>query len=140
VSHFIDTCAAVVGEDALGVTATSASAGGQELPEQFVVSLSYPSGSLATITYATTGHPSVEKERLDVLGRSRSAIITDFRRIQLDGGRPRPTAGKGHLQEVEAFRRAVATGDREAARWGLASMRTTLLAAASTIALGDLSC
>ena len=73
----------------------------------------------------------MEKERCEVLGRGRSALIVDFREVVLDG---RPSsgvkAGKGHAQEAVAFREAIRSGDRSVTEHALASSRSTLRAAA----------
>jgi predicted dehydrogenase/threonine dehydrogenase-like Zn-dependent dehydrogenase len=131
VCHFIDTCAAIVGEPATEVHATGSGAGERALDENVAVTLRYPDGSVATITYAAGGHPSTEKERIDVLGRGRSGAIADFRKLELDGKattfRPQD---KGHVAEVKEFRRQIRTG-RTTTADAIASMRTTLVAAAA---------
>lgn len=133
VCHFVDTCAAIVGQTADRVTAVGGGAPGTELvlAQDTVVALHYPDGSVAAITYAAGGDRSVEKERIEVLGRGHAATIIDFREVILDGRtttvRPQD---KGHLAEVHAFRE-ILQGARPAASEALASMRTTLEAAAA---------
>ncbi|HEY7874069.1 MAG TPA: Gfo/Idh/MocA family oxidoreductase, partial [Actinomycetota bacterium] len=131
VCHFIDTCAAIVGETATEVQAAGSGIGEKVLDENLVVTTRYPDGSVATISYAAAGHPSTEKERIDVFGRGRSGSVVDFRRVELDGKattvRPQD---KGHVAEVEEFRRQIRTGESTADE-AIASMRTTLLAAAA---------
>ena len=108
VCHFIDTCAAIVGSDALEVRSMASGKAESLLSDDVVVALRYADGSLATITYASGGHPATEKERIEVLGRARSATITDFRTVSLDG---RETSfrsqDKGHGAVVDAFRDAM---------------------------------
>jgi len=131
VCHFVDTCAAIVGRDATDVHAMAVGTGETLLADDLVVTLRYPEGSLATISYASGGHSSTEKERIDVLGRGRSAAIVDFRQVLLDGRQAASgSQDKGHFALMKAFAGAVRTGDRGTAA-GLASTRTTLLAAAS---------
>jgi hypothetical protein len=85
---------------------------------------------VASITVASRGHPSVEKERIEVLGRGRSAIIVDFRRVSLDGThQPGRIQDKGHRAAAAAFRAAISSGSRVDTLSHLASSRTTLLAA-----------
>ncbi len=84
-SHFIDTCAAVVGDADVHVTAMGSARGESLLDDDLVVNLRYDDGSLATISYASGGHHSTEKERTEVLGRGRSATVVDFRQVVLDG-------------------------------------------------------
>ncbi|MCA1846220.1 MAG: Gfo/Idh/MocA family oxidoreductase, partial [Actinobacteria bacterium] len=107
VCHFVDTCAAIAGADAVQVAALASGTGGKRLlDDHLVVSLRYGDGSLATITYAAGGHPSTPKERIEVLGRGRSAVIDDFRAVVLDGRPVKPAPrGKGHRAGVAEFRR-----------------------------------
>jgi len=131
VCHFVDTCAAIVGEPACQVQAMAASVPGNELmlADDLVVQLRYPEGSVAAITYAAGGHRSVGKERIDVLGRGHAATIDDFKTLTLDGQvttfRP---ADKGHSGEARAFFSQVRKGRSDPGS-DIASTRTTLLAA-----------
>lgn len=94
------------------------------------MSIRYGDGSLATISYASDGHPGTEKERVEVLGRGRSAVISDFSELTLDGKRVASHVDKGHLAEAREFRTAIREG-RDTATAAISSTRTTLLAAAS---------
>ena len=130
VCHFIDTCAAIVGTAAVEVRAVC-SGGGPErlLDSDLVVSLRYADGSVATVSYASGGHPSTEKERIEVHGGGHSATILDFARVTLDGKEAgKGNFDKGHVAGVHAFRAALAGG--ESASSAIASTRTTLDAAA----------
>ena len=87
---------------------------------------------MATISYGSSGHPSVEKERVEVLGRGHSALILDYRSVVLDGKEASMGhADKGHAAHVRAFRSAIEAGGADAAPF-LSSTRTTLLAADSS--------
>jgi predicted dehydrogenase len=111
VCHFIDTCATLV---------------------DLIVGMRYDDGSLATISYASGGHSSTGKERIEVLGRERTAVIVDFREVIIDGRRAAiHSQDKGHLKEVEAFFRALNTGHPDGS--AISSSRTALLAAATLL-------
>jgi predicted dehydrogenase len=127
VCHFIDTCAAIVGSNASDIRALP-SISDQELllAEAWAILLRYPDGSLATITYTSCGHPSTEKERVDILGRNRSATIFDFHSIQLNGKTGRFKADKGHLAECRHFWMAVHSTDSMAHSAQLSSTRSAL--------------
>jgi predicted dehydrogenase/threonine dehydrogenase-like Zn-dependent dehydrogenase len=127
--HFVDTCAALVGEQASSVQALRSGRGETVLDDDFTISLRYPGGSLASITYASGGPAGFEKEHIDVLGRGRHAAIADFRSVVLDGKKSDSRQDKGHAAAARAFRIAIANGSASAD--GLASMRTTLDAAAA---------
>jgi len=132
VCHFVDTCAALVGLDATEVQAVGSLGHDRELllGDDLALLLGYPDGSIVTITYAGDGDPSVEKERIEILGRGRSAVIVDFATALLDGEK-RPGRGqdKGHRAEVAAFTRSISEGDMDPGADAVASMRTTLQAA-----------
>jgi predicted dehydrogenase/threonine dehydrogenase-like Zn-dependent dehydrogenase len=137
VCHFVDTCAALVGMPASAATALGGGAPDGELvlAQDTVVALQFPDGSVAAITYAAGGGSSLEKERIDVLGRGHAASVIDFREVVLDGKsttiRPQD---KGHRAEVEAFRAILAGTRPSAAPDAISSSRTTLEAAASLTA------
>lgn len=133
VCHFIDTCAAIVGEDAIDIHAAGGGSRGELLLAQdLALVLRYPSGSVAAITYAADGHPSVEKERLEVLGRGRSALVSDFHEVVLDGRSVSlRLKDKGHQSEASRFIDAVRSGEQPTGADGIASTRTALFAAAS---------
>jgi hypothetical protein len=101
--------------------------------EDFAVALRYPGGSVASITYASGGHSSTSKERVEVLGRGRSVVIEDFSALVVDGKTERLGGqDKGHRSLLAAFRAAVLRGGDEAVtRDALASSRTTLEAVAA---------
>ncbi|MGH9179904.1 MAG: bi-domain-containing oxidoreductase [Acidimicrobiales bacterium] len=131
--HFVDTCAAIVGEAAGEVQALSSGTGELALADDVVVALRYPGGSLATITCASGGHSGTAKERIEVLGRGHTAVVDDFVSVTLDRRATRlPRQDKGHAALAAAFRRAVAGEGGEgvdATAQMLASSRTTLVAA-----------
>lgn len=128
--HFVDTCAAIVGHPTTSVHAEGSGRGERLLHEDLGLVIAYADGSIATITYASDGHPSSEKERVEVLGRGRSAVIADFSELTIDGKHVASPADKGHLAEAQEFRAAIRDG-RDTASAAISSTRTTLLAAAS---------
>lgn len=128
--HFIDTCSAIVGADAVAVHALGSGCGETLLQEDLVVILRYADGSLATISYASGGHTRTEKERIEVLGRGHSATIIDFREVHLDGkSLPNQGFDKGHRAEARAFERML-RGDEGRAPSAIGSTRAALMAAA----------
>jgi len=130
VCHFIDTCAAIVGKDAVAVHAFGSGRSEPVLEEDLVVTLRYPNGSVAAISYASGGHPSSEKERIEILGRGRSAVVVDFRQLILDGRTVNlGKQDKGHANEIAEFRRSLRAERYDDTLTSIASTRTTLLAA-----------
>lgn len=113
VCHFVDTAACLAGSRVVEVTA----AGGAGANDDLVATLRFANGSIATIAYVTSGDRSYSKERIEVFGGGRVAIIDDFRRGWLiaDGGRTRlggwlARPRKGHREELDAFFEAVRGG------------------------------
>ncbi|MGI9606279.1 MAG: Gfo/Idh/MocA family oxidoreductase [Acidimicrobiales bacterium] len=132
VCHFVDAAAALVDSTPLAANAVGGGRGESLLRQDLAVTVSFVDGSVAAITYATGGHHSTEKERIEVLGRSRSGVIIDFSEIVLDGKsisiRPQD---KGHNAQIAAFMEAT-RGERQAPDF-LAVSRTVIDAAASLV-------
>ncbi|MDQ1711638.1 MAG: hypothetical protein QOE45_1088 [Frankiaceae bacterium] len=136
VCHFVDTCNVIAGAPVESVLTFGSGVGEALLQEDLVVSLRYADGSLATVTYASGGHSSTPKERLEVLGRSRSAVIDDFRRTLLDGHESKAAGqDKGHAACLAEVRRLLATGEdsRPTTEAALHTTRVTLAAAESLL-------
>ncbi len=130
VRHFVDTCSSVVGRPVVSVFCAGSGEGEALLTQDVVVSLRYADGSVATISYASSGHASTPKERLEVLGRGRSALVDDFRLTLLDGRKVATAAGdKGHAAELRLLRHAI-HGETD----GEAMTRSALETTASTLA------
>jgi predicted dehydrogenase len=102
--HFVDTCSAIVGSDPMEVDCVGSHLGEAALEENLILTLRYGDGSVAVVTYASGGHESTEKERLEVLGRGHTAIIDDFVDVVLDGKTIRQRLdGKGHVAAAGRF-------------------------------------
>lgn len=113
VCHFVDLCHFLVGHPPSSVRAEAVSSGwGAPVDDNLVVTIRFDDGSLATITYVAAGPIGIPKERIEVLGEGKGAVIDDFRVVDLmDGNRRRRRrawrADKGHRDEMVAFVRTV---------------------------------
>ena len=88
--HFVDLCSALTGRPARSVSVVALGQGATTLPgDSFVATLTYDEGSVATITYVTTGNSRMPKERIEIIGAGESLVIEDFRRLVRHGSRPR---------------------------------------------------
>lgn len=70
-------------------------------------------GSVATIVYVANGDTSIGKERIEVFGQGRTAVIDNWAGATLTaGGRTKKvrSAGKGHAEELAAFINAIRKG------------------------------
>jgi predicted dehydrogenase len=110
VCHFIDYLTCLAG--ALPRRVTARGSGGEDV----VVALEYPGGSLGTVVYAAHGDRSFAKERVEVFGAGKVAVLDDFRSLELVAGGRRRTrrlwlrSDKGHAAQWDAFLGAVASG------------------------------
>jgi len=115
--HFVDFIGWLV--DAVPVTVTARSLGGDAgvADESMVMVITYANGSVATITYVTTGDSAQGKERIEVHGGGRSAVLDDFRGLELCRNkrchtvRHRFAQDKGHRAECLAFVQAIKRGE-----------------------------
>jgi len=106
VCHFVDLILHLVGSDPVQVYAQSIDAG------TVVAVFQFSDGSIGTISYVCTGDPLSSKERIEIIGEGRTAIMEDFRKVTLSGhGRNKTYRNfirdKGHRGELEAFVGAV---------------------------------
>lgn len=139
--HFVDTASWWLGADPLNVRASST--GGD--PDDAVITLRYPDGSVATILYATDGDGGYPKEHLQVFGGGRVAAMHNFRRTEIwQGGRRQSRRtfrgiDKGQQMEVGAFVDAVASGRPMPIPLGslVATSRATLAAVDAVVGRPD---
>jgi predicted dehydrogenase/threonine dehydrogenase-like Zn-dependent dehydrogenase len=114
--HFVDIASWLIGEVPVSVECSALPDGGRYSGDNVVITLAYPNGSLGVITYLASGDKALGKERMEVHGGGRSAVLDDFRRLELvKEGRRRVKSSwlrqdKGHRGECEAFVRAVQNG------------------------------
>ena len=83
--------------------------------DQCFITLRHANGSISNVAYLAGGDKAFPKERIEVFGGARVAIIDDFRRVTTcAGGRihSRRLRGqdKGHVAEIRAFAEAVGKG------------------------------
>jgi polar amino acid transport system substrate-binding protein len=139
--HFIDLAAWIVGATAERVSCTIRPRIGETLQtaQRFSMTLEYPDESLATIMYTDGGASGLPKERIEAHARGRSAILDDFRTLELrDGSKSRSVGGrsqdKGHERQFVRLRETLQGTASFATLDPLQSMATALAAldAAST--------
>jgi len=112
--HFIDLLCWLAASRPVSIVGRSQNDRG--IDESIVVVLNFENGSLATLSYVVGGDRALEKERLEVHGGGRSAVLDDFRQLHLyHGGKEKTEGGrlrqdKGHKEECRAFLRALAEG------------------------------
>src|SRR5262245_32594912 len=111
--HFFDLLSFLAGDPGI-VDVTARSAGrSQGPPEDFAVQLGFADGSAGQILYTSRGNPSLPKERLEAHAGGASAVLDDFRSLEIHTGRRvrrSGRGGKGHAEEMDALLRAVRSG------------------------------
>jgi predicted dehydrogenase len=115
--HFIDTLVALTGSRVRRVGVATVRSQHTNLIDQdsVTITLEFEEGHLGTVHYFARGSKRVPKERLEVFGGERSAVLDDFRRLELsDGGARRRVRSlkqdKGHAEQWARFMRAVREG------------------------------
>lgn len=83
--------------------------------DNFVSTMAFNDGSIATLTYTALGAPGHPKERIDVYCDGKVLSVEDYRRFDVAGApelAPFATrsAAKGHREELAAFAKAIRSG------------------------------
>jgi predicted dehydrogenase len=119
--------------------------GAPELPVQaydnVAIELTFSNGSIGTILYVSDGSARVPKERIEAFAGDRTAILDDYRALELfeqSGKREarEKRQEKGHQQEVDAFLRAVDRGDPPVPLQELANVSLATFAAVESLRTG----
>ena len=114
--HFVDLCQYLANSQCVRVFGAAANNFGKYADDNAVMTLEFANGSVANIVYTANGDRVMSKERIEVFGGGCSAVLEDFRTLELlkNGHRSvekaRVKRDKGHNGECEAFVRAVKTG------------------------------
>jgi predicted dehydrogenase/threonine dehydrogenase-like Zn-dependent dehydrogenase len=139
--HAIDLATFLVGAPPVRVFAESI--GGPNAPairdDQTFITLRHANGSISSIAYLAGGDKAFPKERVEVIGGGRIAVIDDFRSVTTcAGGRTRTRRlgrqDKGHRAEVRAFASAV----QEGGAWPIAWEELRAVSLASILAVRSL--
>ena len=131
--HAIDLATYLIGSPVTRVFAESV--GGAQAPaitdDQCFITLRHANGSISNVAYLSSGDKDFAKERIEVFGGGRLAVIDDFREVILsvDGKRTvdRSAQDKGHNAEIAAFCDAIRTGGEWPITWE--ELRSTSLTA-----------
>lgn len=139
--HAIDLAAFLTGSPPVRVFAESI--GGPHAPavtdDQCFLTLRHANGSITSIGYLAGGDRSFAKERVEVLGGGRIAVIEDFRTVLTGkGGRMQKRKAwqqdKGHRAGVAAFARVLGDGGA----WPIAWDQLRAVSLASILAVRSL--
>lgn len=113
--HFIDFLTFLVGAPPVQVSAQALPDHGIYREDNVVLTFHFPGGSVGTIAYLANGDRSFSKERVEVFGGGRVAVLDDFRSLETihEGRRQvlrsRFRQDKGYRGEWQAFINAIST-------------------------------
>lgn len=114
--HFIDYLIFLVGDLPLKVQTFALPDAGRYHEDNVQIVMTFPDGSVGTVTYLANGDKSLPKERVEVFCGGRVAVLDDYRELELiqDGRRQtyrsRLRQDKGHQAGWQAFLEAVQKG------------------------------
>jgi polar amino acid transport system substrate-binding protein len=111
--HFIDFLSYLTGD--AGIASVEARCAGRPAgpAEDVSIQLGFDDGSIAQILYTAKGDAALGKERIEAHAGGASAVLDDFRELEvLSGGKRRKdrSGGKGHKEELDALLAAVRAG------------------------------
>ena len=113
VCHFVDLLMFLAGSPIVEVEARAIGNSARYSGDNVLVSLRFGNGSEGTISYLANGDRAFSKERIEVFGGGSTAVLEDFRRLELvrEGSKEtihsRWRQDKGHRSEWGAFAQAV---------------------------------
>lgn len=114
--HFIDLLQFLIGAPPVEVYATAIQSRHGPVEDEVVIQLRFLDGSVGTVIYAAGGDRAFGRERIELIGDGKVAVLDDFRELELvsNGHRSRRKerlrADKGHAAEWQALVDAVKTG------------------------------
>jgi len=125
VCHFIDYLQFLTGAEPVEVFAYQNSSG----PDTLSILIKFSDGSAGNINYFATGDRGFPKERVEVYGGERTAVLDDFRQLEMwrNGKRKvskRMAQDKGFDQELAAFAKSVSSGIEMPIAWNSLVMTT----------------
>jgi predicted dehydrogenase/threonine dehydrogenase-like Zn-dependent dehydrogenase len=107
--HFIDLLTFLVGAPPQSVFAKGLPDAGRYHQDNVILTITYPDGSLGTISYLANGDRSIAKEQVEVFSSGRVAFLDDFRRLEMTHAGRRSLMrspfrqDKGHAAAWQAF-------------------------------------
>ncbi|PKO38933.1 MAG: oxidoreductase [Betaproteobacteria bacterium HGW-Betaproteobacteria-6] len=111
--HIYDLFTFLTGEriERVEATAIRPATGYYAASDNFVATLSFADGSVATLTYSALGASEYPKERLEIFVDGTVISLDDYRSLTIVGGKEKPfatrTADKGQKEELLAFAKAI---------------------------------
>jgi predicted dehydrogenase/threonine dehydrogenase-like Zn-dependent dehydrogenase len=114
--HFVDFLTFLVGANPISVTAESLPDDSRYREDNVLMTFTYPDGSVGSVIYLANGDKAFPKERIEVFGGGRVAVLDNFRTLELVSQGKRQVIrsllrqDKGHRAEWQVFSQAIITG------------------------------
>jgi predicted dehydrogenase len=114
--HFIDLLQYLTGAPPVMVYASAAKTGHGLVEDEAIITLHFADGSVGTVVYAAGGDRAFSKERIEVIGDGKVAVLDDFHTLDLiqngkrTRARQRLRTSKGHREQWQGLVRAVQAG------------------------------
>jgi polar amino acid transport system substrate-binding protein len=112
--HFVDLCSFLARSPVEFVSAHTLKSSPQN-GDTFAATLRFENGSVANISYFSNGNKALAKEHLEVFSGGVSAVMDDFKSLVNYGNKVEKhklaKQDKGHAAEMDAFTKAVKSGD-----------------------------
>jgi len=116
VCHFVDLLMFLASSPIVEVEARPLPNPGRYSGDNVLVSLGFANGSQGTISYLANGDRSFSKERIEIFGGGATAVLEDFRHLELTRDSRKQTVhsrwrqDKGHRAEWAAFVNSIRPG------------------------------
>ncbi len=145
VCHFLDYVAFVAGSPITRVFAAGVRdpKGGLRADDNLTVSVSCADGSVGTVTYVASGDPAMPKERVEVLGRGKSAVLDNYQALTTWSGNKKKetkalSVDKGHAEEIARWVASLRDGAAPPIAWSeLANASWATLATIESLSSGQ---
>ena len=120
--HIYDLFTALTGAKVNSVTATALHPKTEfyRADDNFVATISFEDGSVASLTYTALGNTKYAKEKMELYSDGAVFALDDYKALTVTGrtgGRDSKGAEKGHREEWQAFAAAIAAGRQAVPLW-----------------------
>lgn len=106
--------------DSVRVQAMPPPSGHWDRSDNFVATLGFADGSIATLIYTSLGHREFPKERMEIFVDGNVVCLDDYCEVTVTGAKFKMrtrVAQKGHLEELQAFAAGIMSGDWPIPLW-----------------------
>ncbi|HUH82437.1 MAG TPA: bi-domain-containing oxidoreductase [Nitrososphaerales archaeon] len=131
--HFFDLFNFLTGSQGprVSVMSTDVNSSTAVARDNFVATMKYPEGSVATLTYSSLGTRAMDRERMEVFAGGHGYVLEDFRRLLVYGADTKEVKlgeqDKGHANELGELYNMLAGRDSKLITFeeGVEAMKTT---------------